>query len=1080
MESVGGRVGTRAIKLQKRQGVLDDIKNNLLSGTSRLENFEMKEEDDVFDVVDEDEYASIVERRRQGNEFVVDDNGNGYRDDGEEVLGVVEDVYEGQKRKTEIIGDEDDDSGGAKKKAQRLSKAAILASSAGKVDTMFSFVKTGAQTSQRIPITAPVTGATEELDIDALLEAPSGDTSTRTSNKTTSILRNKGTAPVADNRSKFLQTSIHKKISLSVDQVRGTHLHAVPRIEQHVPVDDFIHDANDMGDNNLNPEKSGFDVEAECTPRVQVPPARQDSCVSVAKSLNGLREDSTKISFIKGVGRKIKSNSSSLGNSSFTEGNNLLDLDTGAFASISSADSDVALSNGVGNTPIDPALWLRRQMKDENHIEEFEYINMYWTDASELNGIVYLFGKVHLAADAKLPDRYVSCCVAVEGNERNLFVLPRGTGETRGDGSFVRATMEDVWKDLNTKVLRPAVIPSKGEGQGFKVKPVERKYAFEYDDVPRIKTQYLKVKYSAKHGVPSQQVCTEGTEHIQRIFGATSSCLEYFLLKRKLFGPCWIQVKNPRPVQASFSWTKIEIGVDNPKFVSILKTKALAPSLTTMCVSMKTVLNPATHTHEIVAISAVINHDVAVDGETDEDPKSCRSFTLVRQLGTSCGSNYPNVFPHDLSSEVKKVKARFDLNVMPNERAMLDSFFIRLGNEDPDIMVSHNLFGFEFDVLLARAAACKVSAWSKIGRLRKSKVPRSVSERDFAAGRILCDTYKAAKEFLRETTYSLTHLAKSQLDVVRKEVDPVDVPRYFGSSCDIIRVSTHTLHDAVLVMKLMLKLQVIPLTKQLTNLSGNIWNRTIRGARAERIEYLLLHEFHRLKYILPEKKGFGDAKAKGKVNNHNDFEDEVGDNDVPKAGGVARKKGKSGYVGGLVLEPKKGLYDTYILLLDFNSLYPSLIQEYNLCFTTLDWTKYIEDDANGHREENLADVDDLCDENNDSFGAGAMRKGLPPKPDDHLTEGVLPRVIKSLVDRRREVKSLIKNERDDVKLTVLDIRQKALKLTANSMYGCLGFSFSRFYARPIAALVTSMGREALQRTVDLSTNQLKLDVIYGG
>jgi DNA polymerase alpha subunit A len=54
-----------------------------------------------------------------------------------------------------------------------------------------------------------------------------------------------------------------------------------------------------------------------------------------------------------------------------------------------------------------------------------------------------------------------------------------------------------------------------------------------------------------------------------------------------------------------------------------------------------------------------------------------------------------------------------------------------------------------------------------------------------------------------------------------------------------------------------------------------------------------------------------------------------------------------------------------------------------------------------------------------------------------------------------------------------------LKLTANSMYGCLGFSNSRFYAQPIAALITCMGRQTLQRTVDIAQSTVGLEVIYG-
>jgi DNA polymerase alpha subunit A len=782
--------------------------------------------------------------------------------------------------------------------------------------------------------------------------------------------------------------------------------------------------------------------------------------------------------------------------------------------------TEIGSSNTLesSHTTMDFKSWLRKSTPVEGLGDAGEeYVDMYWLDACENNGIIYLFGKVPLqepnSKSGQPVARFVSCCVVVHGLERNLFVLPKvmPNDSYDKDGKPCRMSMSEVYKEINS-IMVPEIVP-RMQGQSFRVKSVKRRYAFECGSVPRETLDYMKVVYSAKHGVPTQAQ-RQGGKTYEKIFGASSSCIELFLLKRKLMGPCWIRIKNPKSSSEVTSWCRIEVAVENPKFIVKVPQDEVTPIplLTSMCLSMKTAVNPATHVHEIIALSALIHTKVDSEAETEVNFSAMRRFTYVRQLGLSCGSGYPSVFPHDVNSELKKFTASVgakaeSIQTMPNERAMISLFLSRLQQEDPDILSSHNLCGFEFDVLLARAVANKLPNWSLLGRKKRMKPPKNSYEKFIPSGRILCDTYRAAKEFLRETTYSLTHLAQSQLGVDRLEIDPIDVPKYFSDSRDIIKLCNHTFNDAILVQRLMLKLQVVPLTKQLTTLSGNLWSHTIRGARAERIEYLLLHEFHSMKFILPEPKEFEGKKST--VNRPNAaIEDENGEELEGKVGGMSRNKAKAAYAGGLVLEPKKGLYDTFILLLDFNSLYPSIIQEYNLCFTTVDWTKFMpelvkkttasaekpksskvskkakgkgksttpEPDATENveiedEEEGLADADDVEEESGGKL--------LPPIPDTSVEAGILPRVIKTLVERRKAVKALLKTAKDAATKQQYDIRQKALKLTANSMYGCLGFSFSRFYARPIAALITAMGREALQRTVDLATNQLGLDVIYG-
>ena len=89
-----------------------------------------------------------------------------------------------------------------------------------------------------------------------------------------------------------------------------------------------------------------------------------------------------------------------------------------------------------------------------------------------------------------------------------------------------------------------------------------------------------------------------------------------------------------------------------------------------MSLGLKTVVNPKSHTHELVALSTCVHPDVQLDGPTEMGHGRARQLTAIRPLGISAGENYPAKFPHDMQNCIES-HARTKVQVQGNERALL-------------------------------------------------------------------------------------------------------------------------------------------------------------------------------------------------------------------------------------------------------------------------------------------------------------------------------------------------------------------------------------------------------------------------
>ncbi|RXN25789.1 DNA polymerase alpha catalytic subunit [Labeo rohita] len=574
----------------------------------------------------------------------------------------------------------------------------------------------------------------------------------------------------------------------------------------------------------------------------------------------------------------------------------------------------------------------------------------------EPEGVVYLFGKVWIES----AEAHVSCCVAVKNIERTMYLLPREhkVNLATGEQTDSPVGMMDVYQEFNS-------LSEKFKIMKFKSKPVTKNYAFEIPDIPS-QCEYLEVKYSAE--LPSLPSELKGST-FSHVFGTNTSSLEHFLLNRKIRGPCWLDVKTPQLSNQPISWSKVEAVAQKTDFISVVKDLP-PPPLVVMSISLKTVQNPKTHQNEIVSLAALIHHKFHLDKAPPRPPFQTH-FCVVSK---------PNdcIFPYDFKDAVRKKNGIVE--IAGTERALLGFFLAKMHKIDPDVLVGHDIFGFDLEVLLQRINVCKVPHWSKIGRLRRANMPKlggrsGFAEKSATCGRLVCDVEISAKELIRCKSYHLTELAAQILKTERVVVPPENIRNFYGDSPHLLYFLELTWMDAKLILQIMCELNVLPLALQITNIAGNVMSRTLMGGRSERNEFLLLHAFHEKNFIVPDKQFFKKPQ-----------QDQGEDEDIESGKGKSTKtRKKAAYAGGLVLDPKVGFYDKFILLLDFNSLYPSIIQEFNICFTT------VERGATNAQKKSEEDDDEI-----------------PELPDPSLEMGILPKEIRKLVERRRQVKQLMK------------------------------------------------------------------------
>ncbi len=348
-----------------------------------------------------------------------------------------------------------------------------------------------------------------------------------------------------------------------------------------------------------------------------------------------------------------------------------------------------------------------------------------------------------------------------------------------------------------------------------------------------------------------------------------------------------------------------------------------------------------------------------------------------------------------------------------DEKSLLQAFRQKVVELDPDLIVGWNLIDFDLDYL--KKAFERNNIEFKFGRADwpcKLRIESSFfidSKADFPGRQVLDGIHLLKSSFVKLKDYRLDTAAITILGekkLIGHENKGEEIEEAYKHNQQ--KLVDYNLLDSKLVYGILQKKDLINLTMLRSSLTGMSLDRV--GASVASLDSLYLREL----------------KKRNIVANY-----------IGSRGKEEEERAK----GGFVMQSIPGIYGN-VFVVDFKSLYPSLIRTFNI-----DPYSFIE-----HPQKDLDK--DKCIQ----LANGAVFRN---------EDGILPMIIERIWEQR----DLAKKRKDET-------ASYALKILMNSFYGALGNQGSRYYSLDIANAITHTG-QMLIKLCSKKVEEAGYKVIYG-